>query len=57
MFVEGSTTRSMLEISYAFNGKNLDLLPDGGWGGLPPTLALLKGFSYQTVPRMVPTLR
>lgn len=35
MFVEGSTTRSMLEISYAFNGKNLDLLPDGGWGGAP----------------------
>jgi hypothetical protein len=30
MFVEGSTMRSMLEISYEFNGRDLNLLPDKG---------------------------
>lgn len=39
MFVKGNTTRSMFEISYEFNGRNLDCLPNGR---LLPTLALLK---------------
>lgn len=39
VFVKGNTARSMFEISYEFDGRNLDRLPNGR---LPPTLAPLK---------------